>query len=46
VSRQVLEKAAVGKTTVTLQEDHVWKFMDKNIDLIYISVNSHGSDDC
>jgi hypothetical protein len=46
VSRLVLEKNSLGKTTVILPKDHVWKFIGESIDFTYLSVNSKGSDDC
>lgn len=41
----MLGKTVIDQTTVILQKDHVWKFIDKNIDFTYLSVNSKGSDD-
>ena len=37
-----MEKSVTGKTTVIMQKDHMWKFIDKHIALTNISVNSTG----
>lgn len=37
-----MEKSVIGKTTVIVQKDNMWKFIDKHIDLTNISVNSTG----